>query len=249
MIDKREILETASALSLLPNIVEKDYVLGWLLAGIHAHPELVDSWVFKGGTCLKKCFFETYRFSEDLDFTLRDEGQIEEEFLKRVLGKVIAWVADESGLVLPQNQLSFDIYQNPRGRLSCQGKVGYRGPVSPAPSAGGMVDVEFAVQFLVLSQAAQHEALMANVGNIALLRLAQDAGLLPEGIGVAGPPAPSVNCAVCSTMHGSTKPRPWSFRASLRMSAQRRWRCGRRCLGGRAADAQRIRQVADNYAT
>jgi hypothetical protein len=34
MIDRREILEAASAFSLLPNIVEKDYVLGWMLAGI-----------------------------------------------------------------------------------------------------------------------------------------------------------------------------------------------------------------------
>ena len=73
MIDKREILETASSLSLLPNVVEKDYVLGWMLAGISAHEDLSESWVFKGGTCLKKCYFETYRFSEDLDFTLRDE--------------------------------------------------------------------------------------------------------------------------------------------------------------------------------
>lgn len=40
MIDKRDILEAASALGLLPSVVEKDYVLGWLLAGIHAHPEL-----------------------------------------------------------------------------------------------------------------------------------------------------------------------------------------------------------------
>ena len=76
MIDKREILEAASALGLLPNVVEKDYVLGWLLAGINAHPDLAASWVFKGGTCLKKCYFETYRFSEDLDFTLRDESQL-----------------------------------------------------------------------------------------------------------------------------------------------------------------------------
>lgn len=67
MIDKRDILEAASALGLLPGVVEKDYVLGWLLAGINAHPELSASWVFKGGTCLKKCYFETYRFSEDLD--------------------------------------------------------------------------------------------------------------------------------------------------------------------------------------
>lgn len=60
MIDKREILETASALGLLPSIVEKDYALGWLLAGINAHPDLADTWVFKGGTCLKKCYFETF---------------------------------------------------------------------------------------------------------------------------------------------------------------------------------------------
>lgn len=137
MIDKREILESASAFSLQPGVVEKDYVLGWLLAGIYAHPELVDSWVFKGGTCLKKCFFETYRFSEDLDFTLRDEAQLEDGFLRRVLGEVIAWVADESGLVMPTDQLSFDIHPNPRGRLSCQGKIGYRGPVSPTSNAGG----------------------------------------------------------------------------------------------------------------
>jgi Nucleotidyl transferase AbiEii toxin, Type IV TA system len=57
MIDKREILEAASSFSLLPNIVEKDYVLGWILAGIDAHEELAESWVFKGGTCLKKCYF------------------------------------------------------------------------------------------------------------------------------------------------------------------------------------------------
>src|SRR4029077_8596931 len=78
MIDRREILEAASTFQLLPNVVEKDYVLGWLLAGINAHSELSESWVFKGGTCLKKCFFETYRFSEDLDFTLRDEAQLDE---------------------------------------------------------------------------------------------------------------------------------------------------------------------------
>jgi hypothetical protein len=137
MIDKREVLEAASAFGLLPGVIEKDYVLGWLLAGINAHPALADSWVFKGGTCLKKCYFETYRFSEDLDFTLRDEAQLEDGFLRRVMGEVIAWVADESGLVLPADQLSFDLYTNSRGRLSCQGKVGYRGPVSPATAAGG----------------------------------------------------------------------------------------------------------------
>jgi len=49
MIDRREILEAASSFSLLPSIVEKDYVLGWMLAGINAHEELSESWIFKGG--------------------------------------------------------------------------------------------------------------------------------------------------------------------------------------------------------
>lgn len=52
-------------------------------------------------------------------------------------------------------------------------------------SPGGMVDAEFAMQYLVLSQASDHPALVANTGNIALLRAAEAAGLLPAGVGVA----------------------------------------------------------------
>ena len=52
-------------------------------------------------------------------------------------------------------------------------------------SPGGMVDAEFAVQYLVLSQAARHPELVANSGNIALLRAAETAGLLPAGVGTA----------------------------------------------------------------
>lgn len=130
MIGKNEILSFASALSLTPNVIEKDYVLGWILAGINAHPVLSTSWAFKGGTCLKKCYFETYRFSEDLDFTLSEESHLTEDFLKEALSEVVEWVATESGLAMPKEQIGIDIYTNPRGKLSCQGKVGYRGPVS-----------------------------------------------------------------------------------------------------------------------
>jgi glutamate-ammonia-ligase adenylyltransferase len=52
-------------------------------------------------------------------------------------------------------------------------------------SPGGMVDAEFAVQFLVLSQSASHPELRPNVGNIALLQRAEGAGLLPAGVGQA----------------------------------------------------------------
>ena len=50
-------------------------------------------------------------------------------------------------------------------------------------SPGGMVDAEFAVQFLVLSESARHPELIANVGNISLLQRAEAAGLLPHTVG------------------------------------------------------------------
>jgi glutamate-ammonia-ligase adenylyltransferase len=52
-------------------------------------------------------------------------------------------------------------------------------------SPGGMMDVEFAVQYLVLAHAAAHPGLLHNKGNIALLQRAEAAGLLPEGVGRA----------------------------------------------------------------
>lgn len=52
-------------------------------------------------------------------------------------------------------------------------------------SPGGMVDAEFAMQYLVLLHAAAHPELADNVGNIALLQRAEKAGLLPAGVGQA----------------------------------------------------------------
>jgi hypothetical protein len=50
-------------------VLERDYLLSWILAGITQLEILQNSLVFKGGTALKKCYFGDYRFSEDLDFT------------------------------------------------------------------------------------------------------------------------------------------------------------------------------------
>ncbi|NYT66506.1 bifunctional [glutamate--ammonia ligase]-adenylyl-L-tyrosine phosphorylase/[glutamate--ammonia-ligase] adenylyltransferase [Alcaligenaceae bacterium] len=47
---------------------------------------------------------------------------------------------------------------------------------------GGMVDVEFMTQYLVLSHARQHPVLLGNLGNIALLQLAAQAGLIPTDL-------------------------------------------------------------------
>jgi glutamate-ammonia-ligase adenylyltransferase len=52
-------------------------------------------------------------------------------------------------------------------------------------SPGGMIDVEFAVQALVLGHGATRAELLDDVGNIALLQRAEAAGLLPAGVGRA----------------------------------------------------------------
>ena len=130
MIEKRELLAISEQTSLTPHLVEKDYVLGWMLAGIYAHDALADSWIFKGGTCLKKCFFETYRFSEDLDFTLTKPEHLDADFLKKTFSAIGDWIYEETGIEIPADKQEFEIYQNPRGQISCQGKISYKGPVS-----------------------------------------------------------------------------------------------------------------------
>jgi glutamate-ammonia-ligase adenylyltransferase len=47
---------------------------------------------------------------------------------------------------------------------------------------GGMIDIEFAVQFLVLAHAHEHASLTRNLGNIALLGIAAELGLIPAGL-------------------------------------------------------------------
>ena len=101
----------AAELQLQAHVVEKDYALGWFLAGIAAHPEIGPSWVFKGGTCLKKCFFETYRFSEDLDFTLQDAAHLDEAFLAQVFEEIGEWVYDACGLQLPPEARKFEVFK------------------------------------------------------------------------------------------------------------------------------------------
>jgi len=128
MINKLEIADLARELSLDLHVVEKDYVLGWLLAGIAANPELSKNWVFKGGTCLKKCYFETYRFSEDLDFTVTEEAQLDEQYLLQAFRQMAEWIYEQSGIEIPGEQIRFKLSVLEGGRY-VEGRVYYIGPL------------------------------------------------------------------------------------------------------------------------
>ncbi len=77
MITQREISRTAFRTNKQDRVIEKDYVITWLLLGIADSP-LAGLLAFKGGTALKKIYFAGYRFSEDLAFTVTGESTDDE---------------------------------------------------------------------------------------------------------------------------------------------------------------------------
>jgi predicted nucleotidyltransferase component of viral defense system len=131
VITKPELIRWAKKLSLSPQIIEKDYVLGWVLAGISTHPILKESWIFKGGTCLKKCYFKEYRFSEDLDFTVIKSSEFSITDLLEIFKTISVWIYENSGIQIPEADIKFEVYENKRNSFSCQGKFAYLGPLAP----------------------------------------------------------------------------------------------------------------------
>ena len=130
MIPRIAIAERSAEWQLRVNVVEKDYVLGWLLAAIAAHPETSKQWVFKGGTCLKKCFFETYRFSEDLDFSLMPGARYTASELQAILQELAERATELSGIVFLRETIVMQERKNKQGESTFEGRIGYRGPMA-----------------------------------------------------------------------------------------------------------------------
>ncbi len=66
---RNRLQEARKQLGIPWQVLERDYLLSWILAGIGTVDALREALVFKGGTALKKCYFGDFRFSEDLDFS------------------------------------------------------------------------------------------------------------------------------------------------------------------------------------
>ena len=77
------------------NVLERDYCLSWVLIGL-SKTQLSEWLAFKGGTALKKVYLPGYRFSEDLDFTLRQE--VPWEAIEREWGQLARWVREHVGI-------------------------------------------------------------------------------------------------------------------------------------------------------
>lgn len=99
MIKPGEIQQKAREVGVRDQQMEKDYVLSWILQGIAQHEHLSKNIVFKGGTVLKKIYFEDYRFSEDLDFTLLN-NEITNEQIFEWFKETFEYVLEEANIRL-----------------------------------------------------------------------------------------------------------------------------------------------------
>ena len=104
-------------------------MLGWLIVALASVRESSGSWVFKGGTCVKKCYFETYRFSEDLDFSLLPDAAYTAEEIGDTLREACAIAAELSGIEFPPELVEVRARKNLQGEDTFLGLISYRGPL------------------------------------------------------------------------------------------------------------------------
>ena len=126
MISEAEVRRLAATLSVDPMIVDLDYVLGCFLSQWYQNPSS-RKLRFKGGTCLRKCYFGDYRFSEDLDFTAEAYTSIEE--LQELVGFTIQRVQDVFTVNLAERPPRFETVNDEYGKESFQVRLYYRGPL------------------------------------------------------------------------------------------------------------------------
>jgi len=116
------------------DVLERDYCLAWFLA-VLSQSDLKPALGFKGGTALKRCYFDDYRFSEDLDFTLLEEIPFEE--ILRRLDAVYRGVREGSGI-----SFAFDRQDRQQHTNSHTFYLTYVGPLP----AGNGVKVDITVR-------------------------------------------------------------------------------------------------------
>ncbi len=102
LITRTEIQDKAEEFGLHAANIQRDYVFGWLLAGLYRESTLANSLVLKGGNCFRKAYFSHTRFSNDLDFS--SNAFIDEARLTKELNKVCDFVQENTGVVFEKDR-------------------------------------------------------------------------------------------------------------------------------------------------
>ncbi len=128
VIPEAETRSLAAAQAVEPMTVDLDYALGWLLAGLFLDSQIRESWVFKGGTSLRKCWFPEYRFSEDLDFTVN--GELGLEAVRSQLERPVEVASRLSGINLMAAEPRYEVDSDEYGRETIKVRLYHRSTIS-----------------------------------------------------------------------------------------------------------------------
>ncbi len=127
MIREAEVRRIAAATKVDPMVIDLDYSLGWFLLGMRKTSTSLGGLIFKGGTCLRKCYFPDYRFSEALDFTATNHLSPVE--VKGWITKSVDWISDHDGPDFRVQPIRFEVVDDEYGSESYQARIYYRGPL------------------------------------------------------------------------------------------------------------------------
>jgi predicted nucleotidyltransferase component of viral defense system len=121
------------------DLIEKDLILHQVLFDLSKNKFFHDNFAFKGGTCLAKCYLDYFRFSEDIDFTWKNqsvfEGKSQKE-VRRYLSAVIDSIGEIFEDIAKTRGLDFRCLKDDRnyveltgGDKTCTLKVWYQSEV------------------------------------------------------------------------------------------------------------------------
>jgi len=129
VIPEAEVRRLAGQLGSDPMIVDLDYVLGCLLASLYQH-DWAQALLFKGGTCLRKCYYRGYRFSEDLDFTA--VARIRAADLEKWIAQLIQEAEHTWQVEFSLRPFRLETVHDEYGKETYQARIYYRGPLRRA---------------------------------------------------------------------------------------------------------------------
>ena len=118
------------------DLIEKDLILHQVLIDLSKNKFFCDNFAFKGGTCLAKCYLDYFRFSEDIDFTWKNQnvfdGKSQKE-VRRYLSTVIDSIGEIFEDIAKARDLDFRSLKEDRnyveltgGDKTCTFKVWYK---------------------------------------------------------------------------------------------------------------------------
>jgi len=117
------------------DLIEKDVILHQLLFDLSKNKFFHSSFAFKGGTCLAKCYLDYFRFSEDIDFTWKDQrafdGKSQKEIRRRLskvinsTGSIFEEIADKRDLKFKCNKDDRNYVELTGGDKTCTFKMWY----------------------------------------------------------------------------------------------------------------------------